>query len=92
LLSEIAQEYQGLVDLELNRVHAGVVLPLDPDARLEHLIVERLSAAIGKDVRAHFRTDRGILGGVIVRVGDRIFDGSVRRKLATLRRRMLTGG
>jgi F-type H+-transporting ATPase subunit delta len=42
-------------------------------------------------VRAHFRTDRGLLGGVIVRVGDRIFDGSVRRKLATLRRRMLTG-
>ncbi len=91
LLMEISQEYQGLVDLKLNRVHAGVTLARDPDTRLEQQIVERLTAAIGKDVRAHFRTDRGIIGGVVVRVGDRIFDGSVRRKLAALRRRMLTG-
>jgi F0F1-type ATP synthase delta subunit len=28
---------------------------------------------------------------VVVRVGDRIYDGSVRRKLAVLRRKMLTG-
>jgi F-type H+-transporting ATPase subunit delta len=88
LLPEIAQQYQVLVDVKLNRVHAGVTLLEEPDARLEK---ERLSRAIGKEVRAHFRADRGILGGVVVRVGDRIYDGSVRRKLATLRRRMLGG-
>jgi len=91
VLAEIAQEYQGLVDVKLNRVQAGVTLARDPDTELERQIIERLTAAIGKDVRAHFRTDRGILGGMVVRVGDRIFDGSVRRKLATLRRKMLTG-
>jgi len=91
VLAEIAQEYQGLVDVKLNRVQAGVTLARDPDTELERQIIERLTAAIGKDVRAHFRIDRGILGGVVVRVGDRIFDGSVRRKLATLRRKMLTG-
>ena len=91
LLAEMAQQYDGLVDLKLNRVHAGVTLVQEPDARLEQQIVERLTAALGKDVRAHFRADRGILGGVVVRVGDRILDGSVRRKLAALRRRMLTG-
>jgi len=91
LLGEIAQEYQALVDAKLDRMHAGVVLVEEPDARLEKQIVERLSAALGKDVRAHFRADRGIIGGVVVRVGDRIYDGSLRRKLAVLRRRMLTG-
>jgi F-type H+-transporting ATPase subunit delta len=91
LFVEIAHEYQGLVDVQLNRVHAGVTLRDAPDARLEQQIVERLSRAIGKDVRAHFRADRAILGGVVVRVGDRIYDGSVRRRLAVLRRRMLTG-
>ena len=89
LLGEIAQEYHGLVDVKLNRVHAGVTLRDEPDARLEQHIVERLSRAIGKEVRAHFRTDRAILGGVVVRVGDRIYDGSVRRRLAALRRKML---
>jgi F-type H+-transporting ATPase subunit delta len=91
LLGEIAQQYQALLDVALNRVHAGVTLVQDPDAALKRQIVARLSEVIGKDVRAHFRADRNILGGVIVRVGDRIFDGSVRRKVATLRRKMLTG-
>ena len=91
LLREIAQEYQALVDLKLDRVHAGVVLVEEPDARLEKQIVERLAAAFGKDVRAHFRAERGIIGGVVVRVGDRVYDGSLKRKLAVLRRKMLTG-
>ena len=91
LLREIAQEYQALVDLKLDRVHAGVVLVEEPDARLEKQIVERLAVAFGKDVRAHFRAERGIIGGVVVRVGDRVYDGSLKRKLAVLRRKMLTG-
>src|SRR5947199_363075 len=91
LLGEIAQQYQALVDVKLNRVHAGVTLLEEPDARLQKAVIERLSQAIGKEVRAHFRADRGILGGVVVRVGDRIYDGSVRRKLATLRRKLRAG-
>jgi F-type H+-transporting ATPase subunit delta len=91
LLGEIAQQYQALVDQKLDRVHAGVVLVEEPDARLEKQIVERLTAAIGKDVRAHFRAEPAIIGGVVVRVGDRVYDGSLKRKLAVLRRKMLTG-
>jgi F-type H+-transporting ATPase subunit delta len=91
LLTEIAQEYQVLLDEKLNRVHAGVTLSQDPDSRTEKQIVERLAKALGREVRAHFRSDPRILGGVVVRVGDRIFDGSVRRRLTALQRRMLTG-
>ena len=91
LIEEIAQEYQGLVDVKLNRVHAGVVLVVEPDTKLQKQVTERLAAALGKDVRAHFRSDPGILGGVVVRVGDKVYDGSVRRRLAVLKRRMLTG-
>src|SRR5260370_1105610 len=90
LLGEIAEQYQELVDLKLNRVHAGVVLSEPPDARFERQIVERLSATLGKEVRAHVRAERGILGGAVVRVGDRIYDGSLPRKLAVLPRRLLT--
>ena len=91
LLTEIAQEYQVLLDQKLNRVHAGVTLAQAPDARTEKQVVERLAKALGREVRAHFRSDPGILGGVVVRVGDRVYDGSVRRRLTALQRRMLTG-
>ena len=91
LFGEIAQEYMILLDKKLNRVHAGVTLAREPDARTEKEIVTRLTKALGREVRAHFRTDRSIVGGVVVRVGDRILDGSVRRRLMALKRRMLTG-
>ncbi len=91
LLGEIAQEYQVLLDVKLNRVHAGVTLTEEADGRTQKSVVERLTKALGREVRAYFRTDPKILGGVVVRVGDRIFDGSVRRRLTALQRRMLTG-
>ncbi|HKC40028.1 MAG TPA: ATP synthase F1 subunit delta [Gemmatimonadales bacterium] len=91
LLGEIAQEYQVLLDVKLNRVHAGVTLSDEADGRTQQSVVERLTKALGREVRAYFRTDPKILGGVVVRVGDRIFDGSVRRRLTALQRRMLTG-
>jgi len=91
LLAEIAQQYQVLLDEKLNRVHAGVTLANEADARTQKQVVERLTEALGREVRAYFRSDPRILGGVVVRVGDRIFDGSVRRRLTALQRRMLTG-
>ena len=89
LLGEIAVEYQRLLDTKLNRVHAGVTVAKPGDERFETDIVRRLARALGKEVRAHFQTDAAILGGVVVRVGDRVFDGSVRRRLTAMRRRML---
>jgi len=91
LLGEIALEYHRLLDEKRNRVRADVTVAVEADAKLQRQIAERLGTVLGREVRPQFRVDKGILGGMVVRVGDRIFDGSLRRRLATLRRRMLTG-
>lgn len=91
LLREMSEEYQALVDIRQDRVHAGVTLSGEPDTNLRRQVIAKLEAALGKEVRAHFRTDPGILGGVLVRVGDRVFDGTLKRRLTVLRRKMLTG-
>lgn len=91
LLQDIAQAYQALVDVKQNRVHAGVTLSGPADESLQQRIIERLGKVLGKEVRAHFRPDARILGGVVVRVGDRVYDGSLKRRLNLLRRKMLTG-
>ena len=89
LLQDIAAEYETLVDQHLNRLHAVVATARPVDERLAAAIGKRLSEVFAKEVLPHFRADPALLGGIVVRVGDRVFDGSLRRKLKLLQRRML---
>ena len=91
LLPLIARAYAALVDVKFNRVHAAVTVARLPDAGLQRDIASQLAVALGCEVIPHYREDAGILGGVLVRVGDRIMDGSVRRRMARLRKQMLGG-
>lgn len=91
LLRDIAVEYSALLDRKFNRLRAGVTVAREPDERLRRTIQEGLSRAFGKEVIPTFHPDPEILGGAIVRVGERIYDGSLRRKLARLRRQLLAG-
>ena len=91
LLREMSTEYQALLDIKHNRVRAGVTLAHRADPALQGEIQEALSRELGKEVVAAFHVDPEILGGTVVRVGERIHDGSVRRRMTKLRRQLLTG-
>jgi F-type H+-transporting ATPase subunit delta len=91
LIGPIADEYRVLADAELGRVRAGITLAREADPLSRQVIAERLSRAIGKEVIAGFVTDPAILGGTVVRIGDRVYDGSVRKRLSRLRQRLLSG-
>ena len=89
LFHEIAKAYEKLLDAHLGRVHAAVSTAhaVDPDLAIE--IAASLAKLVGKEVLPHFRTDPRLLGGLVVRIGDRVLDGSVRRRLSLLRYSML---
>lgn len=91
LIPAIAHEYHDLVDRVEGRVHASVTVAREPDAADRDVVTAQLSRTLGKTVVPHFHVNPSILGGVIVRVGDTVLDGSVRRRLATLRARMVGG-
>lgn len=91
LFREIATAYLDLLDIKLNRVRAGVTLATAPNDAMRQAIARGLQAALGKEVIPTYRVDPEILGGVVVRVGDRVYDGSVRRKMLRLRRQMVAG-
>ena len=90
LIPEISQEYMDLVDAAENRMHANVTVAREADDKTRQLIAERLSRVFNKTVVPHLTVDERIIGGLVVRVGDTVMDGSVRRKLGTLRSRMLS--
>jgi len=89
LIPDIAREYLDLVDAVENRMHANVTVSREPDDKTRKLIADRLSKAFDKTVVPHVTVDPRILGGIVVRVGDVVMDGSARRRLAVLRQRMI---
>ncbi len=87
-LSAIADE---LVQLAAERraqavaeVRAAVPLTKAQRERL----AEALERATGKKVELRVLVDESIIGGVIARVGDQVYDGSIRRKLELARERL----
>ena len=90
ILRPIAVEYLALLDQKLDRVRAGVTLAREPDEKLKRAIQEALSRQLGKQVIPAFTVDPEILGGTIVRVGERVLDGSLRRRMTKLRRQLLS--
>lgn len=89
LLREITTEYHALLDLKLNRVRAGITLARPADDSLRRSIQDALGRWLGKEVIAAFSVDPEILGGAVVRVGERIHDGSIRRRMTKLRRQLV---
>jgi F-type H+-transporting ATPase subunit delta len=89
VIPEIASEYRALIDEAEDRVHATVIVAREPAEPERDALARQLSRLFGKRVVPHISLNPAILGGVIVKVGDTVMDGSVRRRLASLRSRML---
>jgi len=89
ILNDIADEFQQLVDnyhgiegVEIAEITTAI--PLDDDYKL--VLAQRLTEMFGKPVALKTNVDESILGGIIIRVGDKLIDGSISSKLAALRK------
>lgn len=89
MLPEIDEAARDLLNERTGRIHASVTLTAEPDEAFRREIARELSRVLDREVDADFRTDPRLIGGMVVRAGDRVLDGSVRRRLQNLRRRLL---
>ena len=89
LIPHISSEYDKLLDIHEGRVHANVTVAREMTSDDESRVAVQLSRVVGKTVVPHLNVNPAILGGVVVRIGDTVMDGSVRRKLGRLRNQIL---
>jgi F-type H+-transporting ATPase subunit delta len=91
LLPRVAQEFARLDDLDKQVIHATATsaAPMGPDE--VRALTARLEQLSGGRVELTTEVDPGILGGVVVRLGDRLIDGSVRGRLERLRSKLASG-
>ena len=90
-LPRVATEFQRLDDRRQNIIHATVTsaAALTPDE--VQALSARLEQSTGGRIVLATSVDAGLLGGLIVRVGDRLIDGSVRGRLERLRNQLISG-
>ena len=85
ILPEIADQYQELLDSHQGIERAEVVSAVPLSDEQHHRAVDVLQGLSGQEVRLSTRVDPALLGGMIMRIGDRVVDGSTRSKLKAMR-------
>ena len=89
----MAAAYDELVNTRLGRVEVDVYTV---EGRLEAdqlaVLGEKVKSRFGQDPVFHQYADRSLIGGLVLRVGDQLIDGSVRGQLRRMREELLAGG
>jgi F-type H+-transporting ATPase subunit delta len=89
VISDMIAAYQGLHDRAKGLVRADVTVAAPLKAEHETALRQALASVTGgKSVSLNVRTDPSIIGGLIVKLGSRMVDASVRTKLNAIRTRM----
>jgi F-type H+-transporting ATPase subunit delta len=91
LLPALAEAYTEALNAVEGRVSAQAVTAVPLAEPQRAALASALCGALGKAVELTSSVDPGVIGGVLVRVGGRTYDGTVRSRLHALRERLASG-
>jgi F-type H+-transporting ATPase subunit delta len=81
ILPEIEDCYRILMDSALKKVRVSVKSAFPLSSELKDKLQKKLEELTGKEVEMSLAEDASLLGGIIVRVGDTLYDGSIKTQL-----------
>lgn len=85
LAEGIAAEYRALLDDYRGVGTAEVTTAVALDAEAKNRIADQMSEATGKQIQLTSQVDPDIVGGIVIKIGDSLIDGSTRTKLSAMR-------
>ncbi len=90
-LKDISQIYGKLLDQEKGILRGTLITAISLDTKKKNAIKKQLEEKAGTSIDLVFDVDTSILGGVVLHVGDRVLDASLRAQLAVLRKTIKRG-
>jgi F-type H+-transporting ATPase subunit delta len=87
-LAAITRQVESELDQRLGLAEADVTSARPLSDEEKRTLEVRVEGLTGRKVRARYATDRGILGGAVVRLGSTIYDGSVRGQLRRMKEQL----
>ena len=85
LIAEIAREFREQFDERVGIADAQVSSSRELSAAEKKTLEAQLANVTGKKIRARYAEDPALIGGVVVRIGSTIYDGSVRGRLQKMK-------
>lgn len=89
-LNDILTDYASVADTQAGVLEAEIISAHALNEQDRRELEEQVAKKAGAKVRTTYLQDASLLGGVVVRIGSTVYDGSVKAQLAVLRQR-LTG-
>jgi F-type H+-transporting ATPase subunit delta len=84
----VLKNYKRLLRLEVEKRHATIETASEVDPAIRSEIVSNLRSKYGDDLATDFHVDPQLLGGMRIRVGNDVWDGSVRNRLERLQQEL----
>lgn len=81
---DVLKNYKRLLRLEVEKRHATIETASEVDPAIRSEVVSNLKSKYGDDLATEFHVDPQLLGGMRIRVGNDVWDGSVRNRLQRL--------
>ena len=82
------KDYQRLIRLETEKRHALIESATQLNSALANQIETNLRGRYGDDLTIEFRTNPDLLGGLRIKIGDEVWDGSIKTRLRKLQEQL----
>ncbi len=89
IADSIATEYERLVDAYYGIEQVKVTTAIILDDKSKEELQRNLESLIGKKVKAELCFDPAIIGGITIKIGDKLIDGSIKSRLMTLKKNLI---
>ena len=89
ILAILADHYKALLNKKRNISTAQIITAIEIDEETKNRVKEKLQKVFSKTIEVETHIDREIIAGMIVKVGDKIIDGSIKTKFENMKKQVV---